>query len=907
MNKLQKRKKKQPNNLIPKLSNTVNLLGQKLGSVIKKQEGISLFNKVENIRILSKASRGNKNNKQINKNFQKLKKNIIKLKPKESLIIARSFTQFLNLSNLAESLYSVYKIDSSKIRKAQGTNEFIILEDEIKNLLKQKYVSKNKFYELVKKINIELVLTAHPTEVKRRTLIQKFTHLNNILEKFHKMRIFAKKHISNQEKILEKDLLEEITSIWKTDEIKRSRPSPLEEAKWGLAVIEESLWNAIPKLCYRFDEAVKNYSNKSLPINFSPIKFGSWMGGDRDGNPNVTAKITEEVILLSRWKAANLYEKEFTKLIQSLSMHECSKALKKAVGNTFEPYRVFLRPIRDKLKTTQLEIELKLNKNKKINQSLMVQTSKELIEPLNIVYNSLTLVNCKIIADGKVLDLLRQTYTFGLNLSRIDIRQESNRHQKLIHNICKKRGIEHYVSWSEKDKVSFLSKQFLSKKPLISKKIRLDKDDQEVWTTFKMIARMPRECLGAYIISMASNVSDVLVVMLLQKEAGIPSYLRVVPLFETLLDLQNSHKIVKKLYSIPWYLKQIRHNQEIMIGYSDSSKDTGKFAASWAQYCAQEKLQTVSNQNNVKLTFFHGRGGSVGRGGGPVYAALLSQPPGTVNGRTRVTEQGEIIQQKFSSESLAEYSLGTYLGSVIKATLTPPPKCKKKWSKLMETMSKISAKSYNYYLKEDPYFLDYYKTITPQKLLGQLFIGSRPAKRKKTQDIKDLRAIPWVFAWTQIRFIIPAWLGTLQALEFAALGKNKFILKDMINNWPFFYSMMDMLDMVLTKTDQRVIQFYEECLANQDTKNTGKNLRQQLSSLINLNKKIIPENIINQRKTFRKSIKVRNTYAETLNLLQADMMKKLITTNLNKKDRKVLMDAILTTISGLSAAMKNTG
>ena len=906
MNKFLKSKNNQTN-LIPKLSNTVRLLGEILGLVIKKQEGTSLFNKVENIRILSKASRGHKNKKEISKTFQKLKNNIINLSPKESLVIARSFSQFLNLSNLAESLYSVYKIDSFKIRKAQGTNEFIILEDAIANLLKKKYVSKNKFYQLVKQVHIELVLTAHPTEVKRRTLIQKFTHVDNILERFHKMRIFTKKHISNEEKILEKNLLEEVTSIWKTDEIKRSRPTPVEEAKWGLAVIEESLWNAIPKVCYRFNEAVKTYSDRNLPINFSPIKFGSWMGGDRDGNPNVTAKITEEVILLSRWKAANLYEKELTNLIQSLSMHECSKTLRQVVGNTFEPYRVFLRPIRDKMKNTQQTIELKLNKNKKINKSFLVQTINEVIEPLNIVYDSLCSVNCKMIADGMVLNLLRQANTFGLNLARIDIRQESNRHQKLIHSVCKKKRLGDYESWSEEKKISFLSKNFLSKKSLMSRKIRLDKEDQEVWSTFKMIAKMPTECLGAYIVSMASNVSDVLVVMLLQKEAGMKSYLRVVPLFETLSDLQNAHKIVKNLYSISWYLKQIEHNQEIMIGYSDSSKDAGKFAASWAQYCAQEKLQVISNQYKVKLTLFHGRGGSVGRGGGPVYAALLSQPPGTVNGRTRVTEQGETIQQKFSSESLAEYSLGTYIGSVIEATLAPPPKPKKNWSRLMDDMSKIATKSYHQYFKEDQHFIEYYRTVTPQKILGQLFIGSRPAKRKKTQDIKDLRAIPWVFAWTQMRFIIPSWLGTLQALELAAKGKNNIVLKEMLNKWPFFYSMMDMLDMVLTKTDHRVIEFYEECLANQDLKKTGKKLREQLSSLIYLNKKIIPEYILNQRKTYRESIKIRNTYAETLNLLQANTMKKLKATNLKKNDRKTLIDTMLITISGLSAAMKNTG
>jgi len=906
MSKFLKRKNI-PTNLIPKLSNTVHLLGKILGIVIKKQEGSSLFNKVENIRILSKASRGSKNKKEINRLFQKLKKNIINLNPKESLVIARSFSQFLNFSNLAESLYSVYKIDSTKVRKAQGTNEFIILEDAIANLLKKKYISKNKFYHLVKQINIELVLTAHPTEVKRRTLIQKFARVNNILEKFHKMRIFTKKHINNEEKLLEKNLIEEVTSIWATDEIKRSRPSPVEEAKWGLAVIEESLWNSIPKICYRYNEAVQNYSNRSLPINFSPIKFGSWMGGDRDGNPNVTAKITEEVILLSRWKAANLYEKELTNLIQSLSMHECSVNLKKVVGKTYEPYRVFLRPIRDKMKNTQQAIELKLKKNKKINKSLLVQTINEVIDPLNIVYNSLCSVNCKTIADGMVLNLLRQAHTFGLNLAKLDIRQESKRHQKLINNVCKKKRLGNYESWSEKKKISFLSKQFLSKKPLMTGKINLEHDDQEVWSTFKMISKIPKECLGAYIVSMASNVSDVLVVMLLQKEAGMQSYLRVVPLFETLLDLQNSQNVIKDLYNISWYLKKIENNQEIMIGYSDSSKDAGNFAASWAQYCAQEKLQLVSNQNNVKLTLFHGRGGSVGRGGGPVYAALLSQPPGTVNGRTRVTEQGEIIQQKFSSESLAEYSLGTYIGSVIEATLVPPPKPKKEWTQLINNMSKIAAKSYHYYLKKDPYFLGYYKTVTPQKLLGNLFIGSRPTKRKKTQDIKDLRAIPWVFAWTQIRFIIPSWLGTLQALELAAQGKNKLILKDMINNWPFFYSMMDMLDMVLTKTDQRVIQFYEECLANKNMKNTGNKLRRQLSSLIYLNKKLIPKYILNQRKTYRESIKIRNTYAETLNLLQATIMKKLKASNLDKNNKKILMDAMLITISGLSAAMKNTG
>jgi phosphoenolpyruvate carboxylase len=823
------------------------------------------------------------------------------------LVVARSFNKFLNFSNLAESLDSVHKIDSGKVRKAQGTNEFTILEDAISRLLKKKNISKKNFYKNAKKIKINLVLTAHPTEVKRRTLIQKYTQINNILEKFNKSRIFKQKNIEKETLALEQNLYEEITSIWKTDEIKRNRPTPGEEARWGLAVIEDSLWNAIPKICSRFDAAVKNYSGKRLPINFSPIVFGSWMGGDRDGNPNVTANITNRVILLTRWEAANLYEKEFTKIIQKLSMHECSNNLKKKVGNSLEPYRDYLRPIRNKLITTQKEIELFLNEKKPLNESKLVRSINEIIVPLNDVYNSLCYVKCKAIADGSVLDLLRRAYSFGINLVKVDIRQESSVHQKLMRSICINLGLGDFQKWSEREKIYFLSKQFKSKHKLISKNITLNKEDNETWSTFKLLSKLPKECLGAYVISMASNVSDILTVMLLQKEAGVKYFLRIVPLFETLFDLQNAHVIMKKLYSLAWYLKYFKYKQEVMIGYSDSSKDAGKFAASWAQYSTQEKLQEISNKHKVELTLFHGRGGSVGRGGGPIYEALLSQPPGTVNCRTRVTEQGEIIQQKFGTESLAEYTLGTYIGSVLEATLAPPIKPKKNWRKLMNSMSVASSSAYRKYLNNNKDFLRYYYQITPQKILEQLYIGSRPAKRKKSQGIKSLRAIPWVFAWTQMRFILPSWLGTLEALNIAEKNNNKRILKNMLNHWSFFNAMMDMLDMVLTKTDQRVIKFYEDCLGDSNLKNIGEKLRKQLSSLIYLNKKIIPSAILEQRKGYRESIRVRNTYAEVLNLLQADIMRKLKQKKMKIKDRKTLNDAMLVTVAGIAAAMKNTG
>ena len=893
-----------------KLSKTVSLLGKILGYVVKEQEGIRLYNKIEEIRSLSKASRGKKNKKKIKlnetKNFRKLISKINKLRPSESLIIARSFSKFLNFSNLAESLDNVLKVEEGKAQQARGNDEFTLLEDVIEKLLKKKKITKERFYKFSKNLKIDLVLTAHPTEVKRRTLIQKYTSVNDTLEKFNKSRIFKIKNIEKENKTLEKKLHEQITSIWKTDELKRYKPTPSEEARWGLAVIEDSLWNAVPKICSRLDQAVEEYSGKRLPTNYSPFNFGSWMGGDRDGNPNVNHNITKEVILLSRWEAANLYEKEFTKIIQHLSLYECSKEIKKIVGRSQEPYRAYLRPIRNKLKNTQKQIENYLIDKKVLDEKLLVNSIEEIIKPLNVVYNSLCQAKSKSMADGSVLDLLRRANSFGLNLAKIDIRQEASKHTKLISRIYKNKKNKIFSNLNEKEKILFLVKSLKSKKSLINKKILLNKEDKETWKTFKLLAKTPKQCLGAYIISMTSSASDILTVMLLQKEAGIKNYLRIVPLFETLQDLNKSNQIMKKIYNIKFYLNYFSRNQEVMIGYSDSSKDAGKLASSWAQYCAQENLQKLSNKYKVKLTLFHGRGGSVGRGGGPIYHALLSQPPGTVNGRTRVTEQGEIIQQKYATESLAEYTLGTYLGSVLEATLAPPLKPKNEWKKLMEQMSKVSMNSYRNNLNNKD-FLNYYFKATPQKILGQLFIGSRPAKRNKSKDIKSLRAIPWVFAWTQNRLLIPAWLGTYEAINYAFKNNKNNLLKQMIANWPFFYSMMDILDWILAKTNQRISKFYEECLGDDSIKITGENLRKKLSKLIALNNKLIPKFILEQRKDYRDRVQKRNTYAEVLNILQADILRKLNSRKINKKNKRILTDAMLITIAGVAAAMKNVG
>jgi phosphoenolpyruvate carboxylase len=406
---------------------------------------------------------------------------------------------------------------------------------------------------------------------------------------------------------------------------------------------------------------------------------------------------------------------------------------------------------------------------------------------------------------------------------------------------------------------------------------------------------------------MTSKASDILSVYFLQKQAQINSLLRVVPLFETLDDLKNAKDVMENLFKLSWYRKLINDHQEVMIGYSDSSKDAGKLSASWHQYKLQEELRNLAKKYKINLVFFHGRGGSAGRGGGPIQATLKSQPSNTVNGKIRITDQGEVIQQKYGYKPLAEYNLCSYIGAVMDASLNPPPKSKKNWRNLIEKMSEISTSAYRKNLNQSEDFIRYFKTVTPHKSLGKLSIGSRPSKRKNVDNIQGLRAIPWVFAWTQIRLMLPAWLGTTEALRYGSIKKFSKTLTDMERNWPYFVSTMDILDMVISKVDTEISIIYENNLADTALKRIGKKLRFQFDALVKLHNKITPKEVIKERKEFRKALFIRNNYTEMLNLLQANIMNKLNNKKYKKLDKKFLDDALMTSIAGISAAMKNTG
>ena len=881
------------------LREDIRLLGTFLGRVIRDQEGLTFYKIVERLRLLSKNTLLDKNKSKV---FLKVSKEVKKLKPEDIFRVTRSFSHILNLMNLAESLDASRKLNEYENPYFKNKNQNIFIEDIIKNLFKDRNISNKKIYEQATKLDIGIVLTAHPTEVKRRTLIQKYANLIELMEQRH----LYKKYPS---KILEIDrkIYTEITVIWKTDELKRSKPSPLDEAKWGLAVIEDSLWDTIPKVYKRLNDIFRKNLGKDLPRGYSPIQFGSWMGGDRDGNPNVTADITKKVILFSRWQAAKLYEKELTKLIQDLSMKECSPKIKKITGNSFEPYRVYLRPIRDKIRLTYQLIEKHLNNNESLNEKKLLQDKNEILKPLREVRESLNLNRGQHIANADLLDLIRRVRCFGINLARLDIRQESTRHQKLIADVLDKKYKINFSSLSESKKINLLNLLIKQKKYFINNLKIKHKDNKEVWNTFKQISKEPEQCMGAYVISMTSKASDILSVYFLQKQAETKNLLRVVPLFETLDDLKNAKSVMENIFKLSWYRRLINHKQEVMIGYSDSSKDAGKLSASWHQYKLQEELRNLAKKYKIDLVFFHGRGGSAGRGGGPIQATLKSQPANTVNGKIRITDQGEVIQQKYGYKPLAEYNLCSYIGAVMDASLNPPPKSKKNWRELIEKMSEIATSAYRKNLNQSEDFIRYFKTVTPHKSLGKLAIGSRPTKRKNVDNIQSLRAIPWVFAWTQIRLMLPAWLGTTEALRYGSIKKFSKTLTDMEKNWPYFVSTMDILDMVITKVDPEISIIYENNLADSALKRIGKKLRFQFDALVKLHNKITPKEVFKERKEFRKALFIRNNYTETLNILQANIMNKINNNKYKKLDKKFLDDALMTSIAGISAAMKNTG
>lgn len=871
------------------MNSNISMLGTLLGYTIKNSLGEKMFDRIESLRKLSKAAHNGDPKAEI-----ELLQTLQNLPDKEFLPVAQAFNQFLNLTNTAEQ-YDL--VSQHELGKENPVNF-----NSIYNNLKEKGIKDDDIIKAISEISIDLVLTAHPTEINRRSLINNLNEVSDCLQQLdHDDIVDYRKH-----QVMRR-LQQLVAQYWFTSEIRKNRPTPNEEAKWGYDVIENSLWEAVPSFIRELNEQTRSVLNHTIPYDAQPIQFTSWMGGDRDGNPNVTATVTRDVLLEGRRRAASLFLKDIEILVKELSMYVCTSQFRDCLNNpnVQEPYRELVKELRTKLKKTILYFDAVKENKPVLPDNDIILHNYQLWDPLIKCYESLCACGMSSIANDKLLDTLRRIKCFGITLTKIDIRQESTRHTEALSELTRYLGLGDYAAWNEEEKQAFLIKELTSKRPLIPQCWNPSSETKEVIDTCKVIAETPEGVIPVYVISMAQTPSDVLAVHLFLKESGCPYTLPVAPLFETLNDLGNAADVMQQLLNINWYRGIMNNRQMVMIGYSDSAKDAGPLAAGWIQYSAQEALLKVCNEAGVTLTLFHGRGGTIGRGGGPAKTALFSQPPGSLKGGLRVTEQGEMIRFKLGLPDLAINTLSLYVEAILEANLLPPPVPVQEWRNVMDELSDISCNIYQNLVRHNEDFIPYFYEATPEAELAKLPLGSRPAKRKLGGGVESLRAIPWIFGWSQNRLMLPAWLGAGQAMQELINKGNLNMLEVMYKEWPFFNTRISMLEMVFAKADAHIAKYYDECLVEPRLQYLGKSLREQLAKDTKTILSIAHDNsLMCNLPAVANNIAMRNIYTVPLNLLQVELLKRC---RGMENPPHELEQALMVTISGIAAGMRNTG
>lgn len=893
--------------------------------------------------------------------FEMLEQRLSALRPDERILVASAFSQLLSLHNLTE------EIVTARVETAQrlGDVEFSTrsTNKSFQYLINQKKVAPEEIHAALCGQTVDLVFTAHPTQALRHSLLKKYGAIRNEVGKLHHVRMSQ----YEQQETLD-EIRSQVQAAWRTDEIRRRKPTPQDEARQGLTYFHETIYQGLPIFLRRIDTALKAIKQPPIPLDHSLFSFGAWMGGDRDGNPFVTPDTTRDVVIGARLSAINLLGEQIERLMFDVSVWRASPALieharavqnrsrgdgtmldtkKNTVDVVFvslhEPYRIILSEVRERLNQTRDVLmhclghpAISVREALEQDPVAFSDDGEEVMGTLKECYESLMATGDKHIAESKLLDVIRQAKTFGLFLCRLDIRQESSKHCEALDAITSYLGLGSYKEWDEEKRMDFLVKELVSKRPLLPPTLPMSAEVEDVIDTFKMLASLPPGSLGAYIISMAHTASDVLAVELLQKECCVTPTLRVVPLFETLDDLEYAETAMRELFSCPWYSAHIDGKQECMIGYSDSGKDAGRVAAAWGLYEVQEKLVAVANEFNIHMTLFHGRGGTVGRGGAPAHLAVLSQPPGTINGTIRVTVQGEVVEQQFGEKEIAFRTMDLYTSAVLEASLATMDHPKPEYRQVMADMSKISCAAYRAVVREDPNFLEFFQTVTPVSELGRMNIGSRPAKRKAHNSIDTLRAIPWIFAWTQIRFHLPVWLGVGEALQ-AMIDAGKLeLLQEMYQGWMFFRVLLDMLEMVFAKADHRVVKMYEKHLVKPDLQGLGENLLGRLNKSEELMLKVMKHSgLLSSSSTalLQQKLQLRAPYVAPLNILQVYCLKALREIESGKSPEEcmanvdldadalaimsrgdakhpfeaALEDTLIITMKGIAAGMQNTG
>jgi phosphoenolpyruvate carboxylase len=886
-------------------------LGTQLGQALVRQHGPDLLDRVEQVRHHSRNLRREDASSSV-----ELAQALGDVDVVEAIQLVRAFTVYFHLANTAEQ---VYRIDDLQGATASGHR----MAETIATL-QQGGVDDQRIVDTIASADLRPVFTAHPTEASRRSILDKLAELADLVEER------AATEDRSIHARIDRRVDELIDAMWQTDEIRRARPNPIDEARSILYFLTQAVAEGLPELLEDIDLSLRAIGG-SLPPDRVPIRFGSWVGGDRDGNPNVTPEITSEVLALQRSRALRILMDEVDELGSELSVSDrvatVSDELAAQIAEDHqqwpdtmahlnvlsegEPYRQRLGVIRRRLRET----------SETPQGPSAYAGPHELEADLAVIADSLTANQGQLMAEGRLARLRRIVAVIGFRLATLDVRQHTKVHHEGLAQLFSPIGID-YASMDRSARVELLTRELGGRRPLGPPSDSQAPQALQLMHTIRAeLDAAGDDVVESYIISMTQGVDDILAPAVLARDAGLidlPSgvaRLGFVPLFETIGDLRAIGTVLRHLLANPAYrrLVELRGNmQEVMVGYSDSNKDGGITTSQWEIHKALRQIAQVSDETGVRIVVFHGRGGSVGRGGGPTHSAILGQPPGAITGGVKITEQGEVIADKYGLPRLAQRNLDLALSAVVEATLLHRSARNDtatvgRWSEIMELMSSSAYAAYRGFL-ETPGLVEYFETSTPVEELGGMNIGSRPARRAGAMSgIEDLRAIPWVFGWTQSRQIIPGWFGVGTALAAAREAGHEEDLQAMLAGWQFFDSFISNVEMTLSKTDLDIAGHYVNRLVRPELHHLFDLVTAEHQRTLDEMARLKGE-LLHDLPILKRTLAVRDVYLDPINVLQVELLARAraAAADGSEPDR-LIQRALLLTVNGVAAGLRNTG
>ena len=900
------------------ISQTIHLLGDLLGKVISELESPEIFDTEERIRAYAKARRAGDQTA-----AKQLQAEVAALNPDQGRAVAAAFATYFDLVNLAEENHRVRLLhqreDESYPEPLKGSVAEAVAS------LKAQGVTPEQMAELLENLFIELVLTAHPTETRRRTILSKIQRIHDLLEEIN-----GNEHVQHERDQTDAALQAEISNLWLTERSRAVKLGATDEARTGLYFVDSVFWDALPALYDDLDQALEEHY-PGLRVNHTWLGLASWMGGDRDGNPYVTSEVTAETLRLHRGLAVENHRRRLQKLARHMSISSQripppaeltkwiddrrpfpSRAAYIEERYVLEPYRLTLSLLRAYLaEASREDMKSRLLESKPHQARLHLG---ELLEPLEIIAKSLPASLLK----GEFLTTQNQIRIFGLHSVRMDIREDSQRLNSALGEILRALEIApDFEHLPVPERTALLTRLLGEPVPELSHRPGVTTATTETWSLLQLIGRARslygNELLGPFIISMTRSAADVLTLLLLARWAGCERGLPIVPLFESIDDLKAAPEILETLFTSGIYrphLKNCDDQQMVMIGYSDSNKDGGFLRANWSLYQAQEQIARVAQKHNITLTIFHGRGGTVARGGGPANQAIRAQPAESINGRFRLTEQGEVIASRYSNPDLAHRRLEQIVNAVLMASAPSAreqAEAPAEWREVLDHMSVVGQNTYRELVFETPGFIQFWQQATPLEEIKSLHIGSRPAARADDPGVTKIRAIPWVFSWMQSRFNLPSWYSLGTGLSTIS---DLTLLREMYDGWPFFKTMLDNTEISLLKADLDIAALYVDLVTDRKLakalfttiRDEYERTREMILS-ISGHKALLELEPVTQN-----AVHMRNPYIDPLNYIQVEMLRRLrALPDHNSPEADSLREVIILTVNGIAAGLKNTG